>query len=557
MTRTTRVVQGLRIARNTRRAGARLLLAAAAGVAAAASAVALLATSAWLISRAAQHPPVLVLMVAIVAVRAFGLGRGVLRYVERLLAHDSAYRLLGDVRADAYRRLERLAPGGLSAFRSGDLLARLVADVDAVLDVILRVALPVAAAGITGAATAVFLGLVLPAAGVATAVGVGLALVVVPWLVARSARAAERAVAPERGRLATATTELLDGAPDLLAYGATGPVLEHVRAGTERLRRAERRSAWSAGLGSAGLVLAVGAACWVGLAVGVPAVAGGRLDPVLLAVVALVPLALADVFAPIPAAALGATRARPALARLTQLRSAPEPVAEPEHPLPLPPGPHHLRVDDLAVRWSADAPWVFTGVNLDLPPGRRIAVVGPSGCGKSTLAQALVRFVEPGRGRISLDGVDVRRFATDDVRTVVSLCAQDAHIFDTTLAENVRLARPGADDADVRQALERARLLDRLESFPAGIHTRVGEHGERLSGGERQRLALARCLLAGTPVVAFDEPTEHLAEPDATALTRDLLAATADRTVILVTHRAVPADLVDEVLDLGPTVAAR
>ncbi|MET9021181.1 thiol reductant ABC exporter subunit CydC [Actinopolymorpha sp. NPDC004070] len=540
--------------RTTGRTWVRLLLAAAAGDAAAASGVALLATSAWLISRAAQHPPVLVLMVAIVAVRAFGLGRGVLRYVERLLAHDSAYRLLGDVRADAYRRLERLAPGGLAAFRSGDLLARLVADVDAVLDVILRVALPATAAGVTGAATAVFLGLVLPAAGVATAVAVGLALVGVPWLVARSGRAAERAVAPERGRLAAATSELLDGAPDLLAYGATGQVLDDVRASSDRLRRAERRSAWSAGFGSAGLVLAVGAACWVGLAAGVPAMAGGRLDPVLLAVVALVPLALADVFAPIPAAALGAARARPALARLTQLRSAPEPVAEPDRPLPLPPGPHHLRVNGLAVRWSPDAPWVFTGVNLDLPPGRRIAVVGPSGCGKSTLAQALVRFVEPGGGEIRLDGVDVRRFATDDVRTVVSLCAQDAHIFDTTLAENVRLARPGADDTDVRDALRRARLLDRLESFPAGIHTRVGEHGERLSGGERQRLALARCLLAGTPVVVFDEPTEHLAEPDATALTRDLLAAAGERTVVLVTHRAVPFDLVDEVLELAPAL---
>ena len=528
----------------------RLTLAAGAGVAAAASGVALLATSAWLISRAAQHPPVLVLMVAIVAVRAFGLGRGVLRYAERLLAHDAAYRLLGDVRARAYERIERLAPAGLAAFRSGDLLTRLVGDVDAVLDVVLRIALPVTAAGLTGAATAALLAVILPAAGAATAVAVGLCLLGVPWLVARAGRRAEASVAPERGVLAATTTELLDAAPDLLAYGATDAALARVGASDARLRRAERTAAWSTGLGAGTLVLLVGAASWAGLAFGVPAVGSGRLDPVLLAVLALVPLALADVFAGLPGAAATAGRVRPALARLTEIRSAVEPVREPAVPDPLPAPPYHVRVEGLSVRWSDSGPWVLRNINLDLLPGRRVAVVGPSGCGKSTLAQALVRFVEPGAGRIVVNGVDVRRLRADDVRSVVSLCAQDAHIFDTTIAENVRLARPGAGDEDVRDALRRARLLDWVEGFPDGLATRVGEHGERLSGGERQRLALARCLLADAPVVILDEPTEHLEEPAAAELTRDLLAATAGRTVVLVTHREVPRDLVDEVLVL-------
>ncbi|MGW5364694.1 thiol reductant ABC exporter subunit CydC [Actinopolymorpha pittospori] len=528
----------------------RLTLAATAGVAAAASGVALLATSAWLISRAAQHPPVLVLMVAIVAVRAFGLGRGVLRYAERLLAHDAAYRLLGDVRARAYERIERLAPAGLAAFRSGDLLTRLVGDVDAVLDVVLRIALPVTAAGVTGAATAALLAVILPAAGAATAVAVGLCLLGVPWLVARAGRRAEASVAPERGVLAATTTELLDAAPDLLAYGAADAALARVGASDARLRRAERRAAWSTGLGAGTLVLLVGAASWAGLALGVPAVGSGRLDPVLLAVLALVPLALADVFAGLPGAAATAGRVRPALVRLAEIRSAAEPVREPAVPVALPAPPYHVRVEGLFVRWSDSGPWVLRNVNLDLRPGRRVAVVGPSGCGKSTLAQALVRFVEPGAGRIVVNGVDVRRLRADDVRSVVSLCAQDAHIFDTTIAENVRLARPGARDEDVRDALRGARLLDWVESFPDGLGTRVGEHGERLSGGERQRLALARCLLADAPVVILDEPTEHLEEPAATELTRDLLAATAGRTVVLITHREVPRDLVDEVLVL-------
>ncbi|WP_040422107.1 thiol reductant ABC exporter subunit CydC [Actinopolymorpha alba] len=535
----------------------RLALAVLAGLAAAASAVALMATSAWLIARAAEHPPVLVLMVAIVAVRAFGLARGVLRYVERLVSHDAAYRLLGGTRARAYTRLERLAPNGLSAFRSGDLMTRLVTDVDGILDVVLRAALPVVVAALTGAATAALLGVLLPAAGVVATVAVGLALLGVPWLVARTSRQADRALAPERGRLAARTAELLHAAPDLIAYDAAGPALEAAATSDRRLRAAEGRVSWSSGLGAALLVLLVGGTAWAGLALGVPAVRSGRLDGVLLAVVVLTPLALADVLGGLPLAAAAAGRARPALGRIRGILDAPEPVSEPVQPIPLPPAPYHLRVEDLRVRWTGDGPWVPDGVNLDLPPGRRVALVGPSGSGKSTLAQALVRFVEPGGGRITLNGQDLRAFSSDDVRQIVSLCAQDAHVFDTTLAENVRLARPGATDDDVRSALRRARLLDWVDTLPAGLDTRVGEHGERLSGGERQRLSLARCLLADAPIVIFDEPTEHVDDAMAAALIGDLMAATSDRTVLLITHREVPPELVDEVVSLAARVWSR
>ena len=530
----------------------RLALAALAGVAAAACGVALMATSAWLISRAAEHPPVLVLMVAIVAVRAFGLGRGVLRYAERLLAHDAAYRLLGEVRARAYARMERRAPGGLAAFRSGDLVARLVSDVDAVLDVVLRAALPAMVALLTGTATVALLAVVLPAAGAVAAVAVGLALVGVPWVVSRTGRRAERALAPGRGALATTTTELLDTMPELLAYGGIATALADVGAADARLARAEKRISWSTGLGAGLLVLLVGAAGWAGLALGAPAVRAGELPAVLLAVVVLTPLALADVLGGLPLAASAAARARPALARVAEVLqgAGADPVTEPATPLPLPTPPYHLSVVGLRVRWSPAGPWVLDGVDLDLRPGRRVVLAGPSGSGKSTLAQALVRFVEPGGGRITLNGVDVTRLAADDVRRVVCLCAQDAYVFDTTLAENVRLARPAATDDEVRTALARARLLDRVDTFPDGLATRVGEHGERLSGGERQRLALARCLLADAPIVVFDEPTEHLDDGTADELTRDLLEATRDRAVLMITHREVPAGLADDTVVL-------
>ncbi len=520
----------------------RLAFAALAGTAAAGSAVALIAASAWLISRAAEHPPVLMLMVAIVGVRAFGLARAVLRYVERLLGHDAGYRLLEALRTSLYGKLERLAPNGLDAFRSGDLLARLVDDVDLLLDLVLRVALPVVVAGLVGAGTAVLLGLLLPAAGAIAAVAVGLALVGVPLLVAWSARRAERAVAPERGRLSAVTAELLDAAPELIAFGATEGAVDKVVESTHRLQAAERQSSWSVGLGNGLLTLVTGAASVAGIAVGVPAVRSGALDTVLLAVVVLTPLALADVFASLAPAAATATRGRTALARLREVMRTREPVREPDRPTPLPRAPYHLRVEKLRVRYTDD--WVLDGLSLDLPPGRKVALIGPSGSGKSTLAHALVRLVEPGGGRITLNGVDLTALQSDDVRQIIGLCQQDTYVFDTTVAENVRLARPEATDAEVQEALDRVRL-------PLDVEARVGEHGERISGGERRRLGLARCLLAPKPILVLDEPTEHVEDELADALLKEVLATAGDQTVLVITHRPLPAGLVDEIVELG------
>ncbi|MBM7786686.1 thiol reductant ABC exporter subunit CydC [Tenggerimyces flavus] len=522
----------------------RLAFAAIAGTAAAGSAVAMVAASAWLISRAAEHPPVLMLMVAIVGVRAFGLARAVLRYVERLLGHDAGYRLLDALRTRLYDKLELLAPNGLAAYRSGDLLARLVDDVDLLLDLVLRVALPIVVASLVGAGTAVLLGLLLPVVGAVTGAAVGLALVGVPLLVAWSAHRAERAVAPERGRLSAATTELLEAAPELIAFGATAHAIDKVVDSTNRLRAAERRSSWSVGLGNGLLTLLTGAASIAGIAVGVPAVRSGTLDQVLLAVVVLTPLALADVFASLAPAAATATRGHTALARVRDVLRAKEPVSEPDQPTTVPAGPYHLNVENLSVRWTDDGPNVLDGFGLDLSPGRKVALMGPSGSGKSTLAHALVRLVEPVSGRITLNGVDLTELRPDDLRQVVGLCQQDTYVFDTTVAENVRLARPDATDAEVQAVLDRVRL-------PLDLEARVGEHGDRISGGERRRLGLARCLLARTPILVLDEPTEHLEDDLADAILHVILTAARDQTILLITHRPPPAGLVDEIIVLG------
>jgi len=506
----------------------RLALALVLGVAAAGSAVALLATSAWLITAASAQPPVLLLMVPIVAVRAFGVGRGVFRYVERLVGHDAAYRVLGETRARITGRLEKLAP--LTSQRKGDLLARLVLDVDAVLDLWLRVLLPATVAAVTAAATVALLAILLPTAGAAVAVAVLIACTVVPWLTARTAERAERNLAGARGDVAATTTEALLTAADVVAFNAIDTVLDDFSRRDARLAAAERRSAWSAGLGSALLVLCVGGASIAALVLGSTA----NITGAVFAVLVLTPLALADVLGGLPAAAQLAIRVRASLDRVQELVDTPSSVTEPVEPLPLPAG-RDLQVRLL--RAGYDGSDVLDGLNLDLPAGSRVVITGPSGSGKSTLASVLLRFLEPRGGQVLLDGVDVARLQGDQVRSVVGLLTQESHVFDTSIRENLLLAKPGASDLRLWEALYRARLGLLVESLPDGLDTMVGEHGARLSGGERQRLAFARLLLADRDVLVLDEPTEHLDEETGRALLADLFGAAGDRTVVLLTHR--------------------
>jgi thiol reductant ABC exporter CydC subunit len=320
------------------------------------------------------------------------------------------------------------------------------------------------------------------------------------------------------------------------------------------------RAARIKGIGAVAVGLATGGAVWWALLVGVPAVRSGALPSVLLAVVVLVPLALADVLAPLPATVAELARSTGAAQRVLAVLDAPEPVIEPTTPRMLPAPPYRLVATRLSARWADDAE-ALQHVDLDLPVGRRVAIVGESGSGKTTLAMVLLRFLDSSSGRVTLAGadgeeIDLRDLSGDDVRTVVGLLAQDAHIFDSTIWENVRLAAPQASRAEVRDALRRARLLDWVDRLPDGLDTWVGEHGERMSGGERQRLALARALLADFPVLVLDELGEHLEVATADALLADVLTAAADRTIVAITHRLQGLEGFDEivVLDRGVVV---
>ncbi|WP_405743398.1 thiol reductant ABC exporter subunit CydD [Streptomyces sp. NBC_01525] len=541
-----------RLRRMARARRGRFALALLLGSLALASAIGLMATSGWLISRASEQPPVLYLMVAVTATRAFGIGRAVFRYAERLVAHDAVFRMLADVRVAVYRRLERLAPAGLRERRRGDLLSRLVADVDAVQDHFLRWLLPAGAAVVVGVGAVGFTAWLLPEAGAVLAVGLLLAGAGVPLLSAALSRRAERRLAPARGTLATRVVDLLTGTAELTVAGALASRTASVKDADGELTRIASRSARAAGAGAGLSALLSGLTVTASALLGVQAVHAGRLDGVALAVVVLTPLAAFEAVSGLPLAAQYRLRTRRAAERVFEVLDAPAPVREPEAPKTAPDAPFPLVVRGLTARHPGQAVPALDEVGFTLHAGRRLAVVGPSGSGKTTLAQVLVRFLDREAGAYTLAGTDAAELDGDAVRRLVGLCAQDAHVFDSSLRENLRLAAPEVTgDDDLWEALERARLAAWVRSLPDGLDTMVGEHGARLSGGQRRRLALARALLADFPVLVLDEPAEHLDLATADALTADLLAATEGRTTVLITHRLTGLDAVDEILVLA------
>ncbi len=528
----------------------RLLLAVAAGAAATGCGVGLLAVSGFLLSRASQHPAIIAISVAVVAVRALSIGRGVSRYLERLASHDVAFRVLAKVRVAIWRRLEALAPGGLALFRSGDLLARLISDVDATQDLFIRGITPLLAAVLVGGGAVTACLLILAPAAAVLAAGLLAAGIVVPLAGAAVARNAARAGAPARGRLTATVTDLLDGAAELHAFGAQDAALARADAADAELTRLARRTAAASGLGT-GLMSAVsGLTLWAVLLLGVAATGSGALNRVPLAVLTLTALAAFEAVTALPAAAVQLDQARVSAGRITAVTDTPDPIRDPRHPRPLPPGPFTITLHDATVRYQPDGPPALDRVSLDLPPGRRVALVGANGAGKSTVAAVLMRFCELSGGAALLNGHDLASYAADDVRTLIGGCPQDPHLFDATIRDNLRLARPGATDEDLEAAAARARLLAWIRSLPQGWDTPVGTHGAAVSGGERQRLALARAFLADPALLILDEPTAHLDPDSRQVLTADLLHATEGRAVLFITHEPDGLDQVDQIVVL-------
>jgi ATP-binding cassette subfamily C protein CydC len=514
------------------------------------AAIGLIATSAWLISRSAQRPQESAVAIAIVGVQFFALSRGLCRYAERLVGHDAAFRVLADLRVEVYQRLERLAPLGVPTFAGGDLLARLIEDVDSLQDLLLRVLPPFAIAFGVGVATVAVVWLMLPTAALILLGALLVAATLVPWLTGLLAARGEARQAAARAMLSSSVIDLLEGAPELAINGAMPAQLGRALAADTELTLIARKSARTAGIGRGLTSLCCGLAMWGALCVGVSAVHTGRVSGVLLAGIALIPLVAFELVVALPGATQTLQRVRRSAARVLEVIDTAPPVAEPAEPLPLPPRPYALSARGLRVSYPGSARLALAGVGLDLRPGRRVALVGPSGAGKTTLAAAALRFLPYAGGSLALNGVEIVGLTGEDCRRVVGLVSQDAHVFDSTLEENLRLARRDATNEQLREALARAHLLDWAERLPAGMATELGEQGARMSGGQRQRLTIARALLADFPVLILDEPGEHLDIETADAIVAELLASTRERTTLLITHRLAGLEEIDEVLVL-------
>ncbi|MBV9796858.1 MAG: thiol reductant ABC exporter subunit CydC [Solirubrobacterales bacterium] len=512
--------------------------------------VGLMASAGYLISRAAERPPILSLMVAIVAVQAFGLGRPVVRYLERLASHDMALRMLGRVRTRFYERIEPRAPAELDCYRKGDLLSRMVADVDAQQNLYLRSLEPVLVALLAGAVSVGAAAAFLPAAGVVLASGLLIVGLLVPalsgWLGAR----ASRRQAGARGELSAELVELMRGAPELAAFGADQAALARIRTADSTLVKLARRNALATGAGD-GLGLMVSGVTVAGvLALAVNAAAHGHLDRVLIATLALLALASFEAVMPLSAAARELFATLAAGRRLLELTGSEGAVHDPALPAAAPRWPFALALEDVRARYPRQPRPALDGVSLRLRAGERVALLGPSGAGKTTIVNLLLRFLDPEAGKVTLAGRDLRDFDQEDVRRMIAVAGQDSHLFSASIGDNVRLARPDASDYDVGQALRRARIWDWIEELPDGMETLVGEEGRELSGGQRQRIVLARALLAGAPVLVLDEPTAHLDPLTATALVRDVFSAASEQTVLLITHRDEGLEFVDRVVRL-------
>ncbi|MBP6470829.1 MAG: thiol reductant ABC exporter subunit CydD [Chloroflexi bacterium] len=516
------------------------------------SSVALLATSAYLISAAALRPSIAELSVAIVGVRFFGLSRGIFRYLERLAAHNTTFRVLANIRVWFYRAVEPLAPARLQTFHSGDLLSRMVADVETLQDFYVRVVGPPLVAVVVTAVLSFFMAAFNPALALALLSGLALAGVGVPWLSYQLSRRANDTAVSLRADLQISLIDGLQGLPDLQACGQDRVWATKIHQQGAALAHAESRLARVSGLQTGLLELLTQGTMALVVGLTIPLVAAGQVNGVYLAALALAAVASFEAVQPLAQATQQLEAALAAARRLFALADASPPIPPPHEPgLQLIASPPHLSFDHVSFRYDTAVKPTLDQVSFDLPPGKRLAVVGPSGAGKSTLANLLLRFWEYDSGEIWWNGRSARDYDPDTVRASLGVIPQQPYLFNASIRDNLRLARPQADQATIEAATRQAHLHEFIATLPKGYETAVGALGMQLSGGERQRLAIARALLKNAPVLLLDEPTANLDTLTATAVLDTILRLSAGRSLLLITHQLIGLAAMDEIVVLN------
>jgi thiol reductant ABC exporter CydC subunit len=527
----------------------RMALAALLGFATIGSSIGLLSTSGYLIARAALRPSIAELQVAIVGVRFFGIARGGFRYLERLVSHDLTFRLLARLRVWFYRALEPLAPARLMQFRSGDLLARIVADVGTLENLYLRVLAPPLVALLVALLVTLLMGAFDPRLALTLLVFLLLAGIGLPLLTQRLGREAGLRMVGVRAELNGLLVDGIQGEGDLLASGAEGRHLRRVARLSRELGSLQGRMARVTGMQGALSGLLMNLATLAVLAVAVSLVSSERLDGVYLAALVLIVIASFEAVLPLPQAFQYLNASLEAGRRLFEVVDAKPAVVDPARPAPMPAG-FDLHVRDLCFAYAPAQVPALDGISLELPQGCFVAVVGPSGAGKSTLAYLLLRFWDYHDGQILLDGQELRAYDAETVRARMAVVSQHTHLFNASIRDNLLLARSGASEEEVIQAARLAQVHEFIQSLPQGYDTWIGEQGLRLSGGQRQRLAIARAILKDAPVLILDEPTANLDALTEREVAASLQAVAAGRTTLLITHRLVGLEAADEILVL-------
>ncbi len=545
----------LRLLRLARPIRGKMLQAALLGSCTVASGIGLMATSAYLISAAALHPSVATLQVAIVGVRFFGIARGVFRYLERIVAHQATFRLLASLRGWFYSALEPLLPARVQEaeqhtgiiWRSGDLLRRAVSDIDTLQNFYVRVIAPPAVAAIIGCLVWILLGAfgaiyVLPFLAFFLLASVG-----IPLLTHLLSRQVGADLVKTRADLHAQMVDSVQGLADLIAFGQEERQAAQIQVLNDHLSALQKTMAYISGMQGTLTNLCMHLSTWVMLLVAIPMVASGHLNGVFLALLVLTVLSSFEVVLPLPAAFQQIGESVAAARRLFEIVDTPPVIHQ---PVSLSPTPHDysISVQRLSFRYQPEDPDVLEDINFTLPTGKCIAIVGASGSGKSTLAHLLLRYRDYRKGEIRLGGYELSTYRQEDVYKIMGVVEQDTHLFNTTIRENLLLARSDATEEEMIEAARQAQLHDFVLSLAGGYDTRVGEQGLRLSGGERQRVAIARALLKNAPVLILDEPTVNLDPVSERAILHSLRSLCDGRTTLLITHRLIEMDMVDEIL---------
>ncbi|HOU43296.1 MAG TPA: thiol reductant ABC exporter subunit CydC, partial [Anaerolineaceae bacterium] len=526
-----------------------ILISTMTGFSTVAAGVGLLGTSAYLIASAAFHPSIAELSVAVVGVRFLGISRGVFRYLDRLVSHHVNFRLLSILRIWFYDCLKLLAPARLIHYQRGDLLSRAIGDIDTLDQFYVRAVSPVISAIFATVGFSMLVGSWNVRLGWILAAGLSVTSFVLPALVYIFSRGPAKQLVDQRAILSQTMLDTLRGAAEIIVFQQQEEELTQINRVSLQTNRAQVGLAHSQGLSNGmNAVLTQGTVVLM-LLVGIPLVRTGELDGIMLAVIVLITMASFEISIPIAQAAQFWESSLQAARRLFEMADQQPAIIEPVIPVSVPEKPNIL-IRNLSFQYHGNLPLAADHLNIDIPYGRKIALVGENGSGKTTILNLLMRFWDCQPGEILIDGIPVQEFSPKELRQRIGYVSPGGAIFQTTLRQNLLLANPGALDADLLRVLDSVQLGEWVQTLPDGLDTWLGASGLTISGGQLQRIQLARGLLMDAPIYLLDEPTTHLDVETENRLISLFRSIFQNRSLVWVTHRLVGLDWLDEILVL-------